>query len=109
MALFMTIYFCFVSFAAGMGPVKYTDKEQVFCYYNDDGSVAKNEWKQVWNNWYYFDTEGVTKQNTWAEIDGKWYHFDQWSIMQHDTTIDGHTVGSDGVWIPSDGETTPMQ
>lgn len=109
MALFMALSSCFVSFAAGMGPVKYTDKEQVFCYYNDDESFAKNEWKEVWNNWYYFDSEGVTKQNTWAEIDGKWYYFDQYSIMQHDTTIDGHTVGSDGAWIPADGETAPVQ
>lgn len=64
----------------------------------------KNQWKQVWDNWYYFGEDEKSKYNTWAEIDGKWYYFDSFSRMLHDTsTPDGYTVGSDGAWI-KDGQ-----
>lgn len=80
--------------------IKGDDSSAVLCYLNADGTRIKDQWKQVWDNWYYFDEEGVSKQNTWAEIDGKWYYFDQWSIMLHDTTTpDGYYVGSDGAWV----------
>lgn len=86
------------------------DKEQMYNYVQEDGTLLKNQWKQVWDNWYYFGEKGDTKQNTWAEIEGNWYYFDQWSVMLHDTTTpDGHSVGSDGVWIPAGNETAPVQ
>ena len=108
--LMASLMFTFSSFASeGMSPVAFSDTMQIFKYIKADDTVMKNQWKQVWDNWYYFDQDGKSKQNTWAEIDGKWYYFDQWSIMQHDTTIDGYTVGSDGAWIPADGETAPVQ
>lgn len=109
-AIFISLLSSFSSFAKeGMGASKYTETEQVWIYIQADETKAINQWKQVWDNWYYFGEDGKSKQNTWAEIDGKWYYFDQWSIMQHDTTIDGHTVGSDGEWIPGEGETAPVQ
>jgi hypothetical protein len=99
-AIITSLCFCFSAFGAGMGAIKYTDKEMVLCFEYDDGTFAKNEWKQAWENWYYFNGEGESYQNTWAEIEGKWYYFDQWSVMQHNTTTpDGYAVGSDGVWI----------
>lgn len=108
--LIMSLFTAFSSLAReGMLPTPNSDTEQIYKYLNADNSFAKNQWKQVWNNWYYFGEDGRSKQNTWAEIDGKWYYFDQWSIMQHDTTIDSHTLGTDGAWIPADGETAPVQ
>lgn len=98
----ISIMFCFSSFAGeGMGLTKSDgETEALYRYYYEDDTFAKNEWKQVWDNWYYFGEDGVTKQNTWFEIDGKWYYFDNWSIMLHDTvTPDGYTVGSDGAWL----------
>lgn len=98
----VSIAMSFLSFAReGMSPSIFTDKEQVFMYINADDALLKNQWKQVWDNWYYFGDDAKSMQNTWAEIDGKWYYFDQWSIMLHDTTTpDGYNVGQDGAWIP---------
>lgn len=77
---------------------------EAYCYKNEDDTLTKNEWKQVWDSWYYFGEDGVSKQKTWAEIDGKWYYFDSFSRMLHDTTTpDGYTVGSDGAWV-KDGQ-----
>lgn len=91
----------FVSYAnEGMSKVGGYGEDAILSYIKEDGSCLKNEWKQVWDNWYYFDDEGKSKQNTWAEINEKWYYFDNKSIMLHDTvTPDGYTVGSDGAWL----------
>lgn len=87
-----------------MSPSKFSDSEQVYWYIGEDGYQIKNQWKQVWDNWYYFGEDGASKQNTWAEINGKWYYFDEWSVMLHDTTTpDGYTVGPDGAWV-KDGQ-----
>lgn len=115
--LTISLLFSFMSFAAreGMSVIEGNSKRTIYKYVtgveNEYGysDYLKNEWKQVWDNWYYFGEDGVSMQNTWAEIDGKWYYFDQWSVMQHDTTIDGHLLGSDGAWISADGETAPVQ
>lgn len=94
----------------GMSVVRDNSKMTVYKYEtgieNEYGysDYLKNQWKQVWDNWYYFGEDGYSKQNTWFQIDGKWYYFDQWSVMLHDnTTPDGYKVGSDGAWI-RDGE-----
>lgn len=99
----ISLYSCFFSYAKeGMlvtNPIDTNEYERIYCYQNEDYSRVKNEWKQVWDNWYYFGDDGKSLQNAWAEIDGKWYYFDQWSIMLHDTTTpDGYYVGTDGAW-----------
>lgn len=103
-SILLCILFVFpvsAKYSGGMSITKSDgETEARYCYFYEDYSRAKNEWKQVWDNWYYFGDDYVTLQNTWAEIDGKWYYFDQWSVMLHDTTTpDGYTVGSDGAWI----------
>ena len=111
-SLLISLCSTFMVFAGeGLGavPSRSSDNEKAWKYYNADNTKLINSWKQVWDNWYYFGEDGISKQNTWAEIDNKWYYFDQWSVMQHDTTIDGHTLGSDGAWIPEDGEIAPVQ
>lgn len=101
----MTVAMCllcnFISYAnSGATKVGGDDKSAVLQYINDDNVCIKNEWKQLWNNWYYFGEDGKSIQNAWAEIDEKWYYFDNWSIMLHDTvTPDGYSVGSDGAWL----------
>ena len=103
-SLLISLCTVFLSYAGeGMvvtNPISSNEHEQIYCYQNADYTYVKNEWKQVWDNWYYFGEDGKSLHNTWAEIDGKWYYFDQWSVMLHDTiTPDGYTVGSDGAWI----------
>lgn len=106
--LLLSLFFTFSAYGynEGMSAVKSNSKEQVWMYMidieNEFGmqDYLKNEWKQVWDNWYYFGEDGKSLQNTWAEIDEKWYYFDNWSIMLHDTvTPDGYTVGADGAWL----------
>lgn len=99
----ISIFNSFIAFGAREGMLSAggdAGKEQMYAYVQEDGTYLKNQWKQVWDNWYYFGEDGKSKYNTWAEIDGKWYYFDQWSVMLHDTTTpDGYTVGSDGVVV----------
>lgn len=91
----------FLSYAGeGMTKVGGDDNSAVLQYINEDNTYLKNQWKQVWDNWYYFGEDGKSIQSAWAEIDGKWYYFDQWSIMLHDTiTPDGYSLGADGAMI----------
>jgi len=76
------------------------ESHMVYSYYTEDGLLLKDQWKQVWDNWYYFGEDGNSKQNTWfQDSDGKWYYFNEWSTMLTDTTTpDGYYVGADGVW-----------
>lgn len=60
---------------------------------------ASAEWKQDSNGWW--DTEGSSWSLGWKLIDGKWYYFGQDGYMEHDTTIDGYKLCSDGSWIQS--------
>lgn len=102
-------------FGTGLSSVESNSKKQTWTYYtgivNEYGysDYLKNEWKEINNNWFYFGEDGLSICNKWEKINDNWYHFDNQSVMQHDTTIDGHTVGSDGAWIPADGETAPVQ
>lgn len=94
----------FLSYAStgreGMDASNYPNNVWVYSYAYEDGTYAKNQWKQVWDDWYYFGDDGRSKYNTWADINDKWYYFDNWSRMLHDTTTpDGYTVGPDGAWI----------
>lgn len=112
-AFVLSLSFSFISLAytrtrnEGMLAIRQTETEAKYGYQNGDGTIAVNEWRQVWGYWYYFDENGNSKQNTWAEIDGKWYYFDHWSRMLHDTTTpDGYYVGSDGEWTEGATEAT---
>ena len=63
--LMASLMFTFSSFASeGMSPVAFSDTMQIFKYIKADDTVMKNQWKQVWDNWYYFDQDGKSKQNT---------------------------------------------
>lgn len=114
-SLLMCLLTSFTSLAFNEGRALITsqdnyDFERAYSYIYKDGNFAKNEWKFIAEDWYYFGEDKTSKQNTWAEIDGKWYYFDSFSRMLHDTiSPDGHTLGSDGAWISTDGEAPHIQ
>ncbi|MBE5973197.1 MAG: hypothetical protein E7251_01195 [Paenibacillaceae bacterium] len=116
-AITMSLFISTLTFAFGEGRVasvvdgdfqrKYS---AAYFYVDENGNYVKNEWKYCGDEWYYFGDKGESLRLTWfKDSDGKWYYFDNFSIMLHDTTIDGHKLGSDGVWIPADGEAVPVQ
>lgn len=112
-ALIISLFSSFAALAnEGLSiiPSRSGDDSKAWKYFNEDNTKVVNQWKQVNEDWYYFGEDGISKQSTWYQIDSKWYYFDSFSKMLHDTiTPDGHTLGSDGVWIPTDGETAPVQ
>jgi hypothetical protein len=58
---------------------------------------ASAEWKQDSNGWW--NIEGSSYSVGWRLIDGKWYYFNSDGYMAHDTTVNGYSIGSDGVWV----------
>ena len=67
-ALLLSAFSSFIAFGKeGMAVVKSVPyEEENYAYYYDDRSMAANEWKQVWDNWYYFGEDVISKKKTWA-------------------------------------------
>ena len=55
-----------------------------------------------WTAWHVFDNNTLYPSNGWYEFDGALYHY---SNCQYDvdTTVDGFTIGSDGIALDSQG------
>ncbi len=56
-----------------------------------------------YKKWFYFGSDGVMLTG-WQLIGGQWYYLNTISdgihgAMAADTTIDGHYVNADGVWV----------
>lgn len=47
--------------------------DDMWWWLNEDGTYAKNEWKQVDGKWYHFDNHGWM-QTGWLESEEKWYY-----------------------------------
>lgn len=117
LSLMLIVCFSMTAFGFGKGlsSVESNSKSQTWKYFTGEenqygySNYLTNEWKEINSNWFYFGEDGISICNKWHKINEKWYNFNNQSVMQHDTTIDGHTVGSDGAWIPADGETAPVQ
>jgi len=113
LALIISLFSSFAALAnEGLSiiPSRSGDDSKAWKYFNEDNTKVVNQWKQVNEDWYYFGEDGISKQSTWCQIDSKWYYFDSFSKMLHDTTTpDGHTVGTDGVWVPVGDETAPAK
>lgn len=69
-------------------------------------------WEKVdngrsWNAWHVFDNGVKYPISGWYAMDGKMYHY---SNYQYDinTTVDGYTLGSDGIAKDSDGKVIPV-
>ena len=64
--------------------------------YYRNGEPVKG-WLSDDQKWYWLDkTTGMMFAGGWKQIDGKWYYFHTDGTMAVNTTIDGHTIGSDG-------------
>ena len=64
--------------------------------YYRNGEPVKG-WLSDDQKWYWLDkTTGMMFAGGWKQIDGKWYYFYTDGTMAVNTTIDGHTIGSDG-------------
>ncbi|SFB04357.1 MULTISPECIES: excalibur calcium-binding domain-containing protein [unclassified Bacillus (in: firmicutes)] len=94
-------------------------------YYFDAKGVMKTGWVNLEGTWFYFNANGSMKTG-WFAYSGKWYYLDAeygmfvgWNdigentyffyengVMAVDTEIDGIIIGSDGVAIFDEIETT---
>ena len=64
--------------------------------YYRNGEPVKG-WLSDDQKWYWLDkATGMMFAGGWKQIDGKWYYFYADGVMAVNTTIDGHTIGSDG-------------
>ena len=62
-------------------------------------------WEQDVLGWWYLEDDGSFARDGWKEINGKQYYFDSQGHMLQDTiTPDGYKVGSDGAWINDGNE-----
>jgi hypothetical protein len=65
-------------------------------YYTPAGDI-QTKWHTIaGKSTYYFGDDGVMKTG-WQTIDGKQYYFYTDGKLAINTTVDGHTIGSDGV------------
>lgn len=74
--------------------------------YNDaTGNSIKNAWlyDKKSGKYYYLGAEGIMSTSCWVTVNGGYYYINADGTMATNTTINGYTVGANGVW---DG-TTP--
>ena len=68
-------------------------------YLRSDGSMAGNAWVQSSGKWYYLTGSGEMATARWIEWKGDWYYLYSSGVMATDTTIDGYSINSAGVWV----------
>jgi len=80
-----------------MGASAEWKQDNIGWWYTQGSSWAVG-WKLIEGKWYYLGQDGYMKTGWLQDINGKWYYLKSDGSMDHDTTIDGLTVGSDGAW-----------
>ena len=55
-------------------------------------------WNTIGGKTYYMKKSDGTCATGWCKIDDKTYYFYSDCSMAVSTTIDGYTIGADGVW-----------
>ena len=88
-------------FADGGG--RWVDYGGQWAYQKADGSWAYG-WLKDGGSWYYLGGDGWMKTG-WQEVGGDWYYFYGDGHMAANTTIDGCTINSDGVWVQNSSGT----
>ena len=68
-------------------------------YYLDNSGVMKTGWIKDGNNKYYLKPISGEMVTGWNLIDNKWYFMYDNGALAVNTTIDGYTVNSSGVWV----------
>lgn len=116
LALTLSTLCCLNGFAAEWSK----NDDGSWCYYTDDGSLAKDAWVLSGNEWfyvdedgnlgknqlvydnddiYYVDENGVMAVNKWVKYNNKdYYAGENGAFLRSTTTPDGYYVDSDGVW-----------
>lgn len=64
-------------------------------YLNQSGYMERN-WVNIGGKWYYFDQNG-RMQTGWINNNGRWYYLQSDGSMAVNTSVDGWTIGADGV------------
>ena len=70
----------------------------VWYYLRSNGAMAADSWVQSGGQWYYLRGNGEMATNRWVKWKGDWYFLYSTGVMATNTTIDGYSVGADGVW-----------
>ena len=69
-------------------------------YIAEDGS-RPSKWVASGANWYYVKN-GTMLRNSWIASDAqgtRWYYVDDNGVMVSNTTVNGYTFNSYGVWV----------
>ena len=69
-------------------------------YISEDGS-RPSKWVASGANWYYVKN-GTMLRNSWIASDAqgtRWYYVDDNGVMVSNTTVNGYTFNSYGVWV----------
>ena len=67
-------------------------------YYLEASGAMKTGWLNYNGAWYYLNYNG-TMRTGWLIDGGKYYHLSSNGAMDHDTTISGYKLGSNGAWL----------
>ena len=51
-------------------------------YYEDDGTLRKNEWIQIGKSWGYLGVDGKLVENGWAPAGSTWYYIKNYTVMK---------------------------
>lgn len=65
--------------------------------------VYDSVYSRGWSEWHLFDCGLLYPANGWYEFDGNMYHYTDYQY-DVDTTVDGYTIGSDGIAYTEGGE-----
>ncbi len=119
LALTLSTLCCLNGFAAEWSK----NDDGSWCYYTDDGSLAKDAWVLSGNEWFYVDEDGNLGKNQLvydgddiyyvdergAMITSKWIKYDNvdyyagedGAFLRSTITPDGYYVNADGIWDPN--------
>lgn len=65
-------------------------------YYLDPSGAMQTGWTNVNERWYYMDQSGLMKTG-WLDDNGKWYYLNADGSMAVSTSVDGWSIGADGI------------
>ena len=67
--------------------------------FDPDGKMVTG-WKMFGTDWYYFESNGTMAKNAWRQDSGKWFYLGADGKIVRNTTIDNkYKVGADGAWV----------
>ena len=66
-------------------------------WWYSEGNSWSIGWQYIENNWYFFDGNGYMRTG-WIKDGDNWYYLLENGAMAKDSTIDGYTLDSNGVW-----------